>query len=273
MKLKIIRVFILFGVVFLAASCTSDETDIQTGNRPDISDATAPSLQVKKITQVTYYGSSDNDTDVTDFIYSRNRLIGLHSQYDTGETYDSEILYDGIKIIQINQSHNGVVNNPIFITYTDDKITSSTSNVATNRTDFTYNNGFLRTIKGYMITSGVDQLTNREDYTYQFGNVTGLIKTDYYFSSPPSHIMYTYDNRNSPLKGMNKYFRLIYSNEGFDGLSLNNPLTRAYYSEGSQQNITTQHYIIEYNNNNYPTNIKRLSVNNSLISDTTIEYR
>lgn len=270
MKLQIIRIIRLLIVFFIAVSCSPDETN---ANRPNVSNPIARSLQVKKVTQITYGGSSGNDTEITDFIYIGNKLTGLHLTYNMIYTYDDELVYDGIKIIQINRSENGIPKNPILISYIGDLLTSMTYDFGQSRTDFTYLSGYLNSMKSYTFENGIPNLITSINYSYLSGNVSEEIKTDLFFSPVTSHILYTYDNKNSPLRGMNKYFRTIYSNEGFDGLSLNNPITRSYYNQGNGQNITNQHYVIEYNELNYPTNIKRLQENNNLISDTTIEYR
>jgi hypothetical protein len=262
---------VLFFIVIVG--CSDVENYSKDSNRPSAS-VPAHSLQIKKVTQITYSSSVSTDIDVTDFLYNDNKLIGTHSVSDMNHIYDTEIIYDGIKIIQINVEEDGIPSDSTYINYTNNFITSVSSGVNQRyTTNYLYNNGYLNLVKTYDVSSQMPELVNTVNYIYQSGNVVKQIRTNTFFGSIPSHVIYSYDNKNNPLRGMNKYFRILYANEGFDGLSLNNPITRAYYEQGNEENITTQYYQMEYNSNNYPTNIKRFSENDVLISDTTIEYR
>ena len=264
----------MISLAVLAISCSSDESDSISSNRPSLSQPSVRMLQIKKVTQLTYYSSINFDMDVTDFIYNGNKLIGLHTVDDMNNIYDSEILYNGLKIIQLNQVENGIPGETTLIFYNGNMISSTISDQNQNyRTDYAYNNGFVSSIRRYYVGNEVPELLGTVNITYQSGNVVEEVRSSTTLGSVPTHITYTYETKNNPCRGMNKYFQMLFGNEGFDGLSRNNPITRSYYDEGNESNITTQDYQMVYNSENYPINIKRFSNNGSLISDTTIEYR
>jgi hypothetical protein len=274
MKLQNLRNFVTISIAVFAISCSSDETNTINSNRPSLSQASVRMLQIKKVTQLTYYSSVSFDMAETDFIYNGNRLIGLHTIDDMNRIYDSELLYNGLKIIQINQVENGTPSDTTHIFYNGNMISSTISDQNQNyRTDYSFNNGYISSRRQYYIGNDVPELLGTVNFTYQSGNVVEEVRSSAALGSVPSHITYTYENKNNPTRGMNKYFQVLFGNEGFDGLSRNNPITRSYYNEGNESNITTQDYQMVYNSDNFPINIKRFSNSGALISDTTIEYR
>lgn len=272
MNLQILRTFLLIGI-FSIVGCSDEDFQHADANRPNPALPSARSLQIKKVVQRTYDGTG-YDTSTTDYIYDGNKLVRLHLVDDVNNVYDTEIIYNGVRIIQFNTSLDGVPRSPDYFNYIGDQISSITSNDDNQdyRTEYSYSNGNLNSVKQYQIVDQVSELISSIDYAYGSGNVLEEIKM-FAWDPTPSHTFYTYDNKNNPLRGMNKYLRLVLSSEGFNGLSFNNPLTKSYYRENNPSNINAQHYQIEYNNNNYPISIKRFSENDFLISDTTIEYR
>ncbi len=258
--------------IFLV-SCSEGNEIKGAASRPFLSEPVSRGLQLKKVTQVTYVTSMISETSVTDFIYSGNKLIGTHGQ-DDNSYYDTQIVYNGNKISQIISQRNGNNSGQSSLSYNANFLFSS-SNLY-ERTEFYYDSsGNLETKNQFYLNSalGTEEMVNTTSYTYQNGNVTQEISTDFGFGNSTTILNYTYDNKMNPTRGMNKYFRLIFQTEGFNGLSNNNPITRSYYQQGNQANPTIQTYQLEYNTQNYPVRIKRFSENNTLISDTTIEYR
>ena len=136
--------------------------------------------------------------------------------------------------------------------------------------EYTYSNGNISLIKTYRMVDGNLQLDSTEQYVYQSGNVIERTRTSTIIS--PGTVYYTYDNLKNPFSGMNKYLQQILETENITGLNANNAITRSHYSSGNPD-LITQTYTIEYNQNGYPTNIKKFSDTNTLMCDTTIEYR
>lgn len=270
---KRFRYFVLIVSAIVFVSCSDNDKTLNLAKRPVVSEPIARGLQIKKITQSTYVTSMNTDISVTDFIYSGNKLIGTHGQ-DENSYSDAQIIYNGNKISQIISQRNGStqVQNDLF--YGGIFLTSLENQY--ERTEFTYDsNGNVQSKKQFYLNpdQGTEQLASTINYTYQNGNVVQEERTDLQFGNSTTFLNYIYDDKINPTKGMNKYFRLIFQSEGFNGLSSNNPISRSYYQDGNQNSPTVQTYQLEYNTQNYPIRIKRFSENNTLISDTLIEYR
>jgi len=270
MKLySLIRISLLCGL-FSLFSCSDDSQDVaETIQTP------AENFPViKKVTQFTDYGGSGSDTSVTDFIYNGSQLISAHT-VSGPQTYDSQFHYDGEKVTSVDYFENGVADGFTTLTYNGDLLTSTLSGSdQSEQTIYTYNNGNVATVKSYYPVGPNSQLQQSNTYTYTNGNVTQRLLENYVFSTSTYKNVYTYDSKNNPMRGMNKYLRLTLGNEGFDGLSINNPISWQDINPDTNTVSAEYYYEIIYNDADFPMEIKRFTASSDfLISETHIEYQ
>ncbi len=227
-------------------------------------------LVIKKVTEEVFYSNS-SDVSIQTFIYENNKFIksiGSDGKYVC-------FVYDGDKITKTNRfSANNEFLKSTNLTYDGANLVKVESDNGESRSVFFYQNGKLsRQEAGYIINSEYAPSAKLE---YSFdgnNNLVQVLNTSYYQNVTTSKSVYTYDDKNNPTKNMNKYLRLIFSTEGINGLSENNRVSQDSYFPIS--NTTPDKYKYEYifNNDNYPTTIKRLTQSGRLISNTTIEYQ
>ncbi|MEO7976107.1 hypothetical protein [Flavobacterium sp.] len=118
----------------------------------------------------------------------------------------------------------------------------------------------------------------KENYPFSSDNAKNITQIINKSSLTGSEIIskdnYFYDNKNNPMKFMNKYYRMVFISEGFGGQTANNVVSReSYYPVNSE---VPKYYISEiiYNNDNFPIEIKKISKeSNNVISKTLIEYQ
>lgn len=262
MKTKYNSFLKIFILSLLFISCSNDNETINTPEKK---------VLIKKITQTTYY-SNQSETSILNFTYE-NDLLKKVSQGN----YLSELTYNNDKITKIDYSNNGVLNNTIVLNYNGDLLINTLSgNNQEEKTQFTYQNNILSKIEsGYLSGNNFIIQGSNDLIINSAGNLAQSITTSSVF--PPttiSKLLYTYDNKNHPLKNMNKYFRLIFAVEGFDGLSTNNKLTKESFYPITSTTSVNYYFTYIYNNDNYPTEINRFaSSDNFLISKTVIEYQ
>jgi uncharacterized protein YkuJ len=251
--------------ILLLASCSTDNESKDT--IPD-----EKSILIKKITETVYY-SSESETNTSDFVYDNNVLKSVTS----GTGYKAEFEYDGNKISKVNYSNKGTASGFTTFKYTGDLLSSTLSGANQDeKTEYIYNNGILVSeVSGYF-NNGTYVVQNEISYKFdQAKNITEEIKQSSMFGSQTtSKNNYSYDDKNNPMKFMNKYYRLVFSLEGFDGKTTNNVISRESFYPITAVSPSYFKYEIVYNNENFPIEIKKISKqDNSLISKIVIEYQ
>ncbi|PWB25333.1 hypothetical protein, partial [Flavobacterium sp. HTF] len=180
-------------------------------------------------------------------------------------------------ISKINYSKNGTASGFTTFNYTGNLLSSTLSGENQDeKTEYFYNNGILVSeISGYF-NNGSYIVQNEIEYNFdQVKNITEKInKSSTSGSQTISKNKYFYDDKNHPMKFMNKYYRLTFSIEGFDGKATNNVVSRESYYPISAEVPTYFVYQIVYNDDKFPIEIKKIAKqNNVLISKTIIEYQ
>lgn len=227
-------------------------------------------LVVKKITEeIFFYNSSEITTE--NFIYENSKLvksIRSNGDYVTFLYEDNKV----VKFIKYNASNElvGATN----LTYNGNDLVKIEPNAGELRNIFFYQNGKLSSQEDsyFNITEYIP--TAKREYTFDYNNnVVQILSTGYYQNVSTSKSVYTFDDKNNPLKNMNKYLRLFFSTEGLNGLSNNNRISQDVYSPISNTTPTNFTYEYIFNSDNYPTTIKKFRQNETLVSNTTIEYQ
>ena len=210
---------------------------------------------------------------IYDFVYEKNVLKSIL----TNARYKSEFEYNEDKITQINYFRDDVASGSAIFHYSGDFLSYIFSEGNPDeKTEFSYDGGILVSEKaGYLEEE--KYIVQREMLPSfdQAKNITQVIsKSSLTGPEIISKTKYFYDNKNNPMKYMNKYFRMVFVTEGFGGHTTNNVVSReSYYPVTSE--IPT-YYICEiiYNNDNFPIEIKKISKeSNNVISKTVFEYQ
>ncbi|RZJ51555.1 MAG: hypothetical protein EOO44_14470 [Flavobacterium sp.] len=251
--------------ITIITSCSSDDADKDT--TPD-----EKSILIKKITETIYY-SNDSETSTSDFVYDKNVLKSVTS----GTGYKSEFEYNGDKITKVSYSRNGTASGFTTFNYNGDLLSATLSGEKQDeKTEYFYTNGILSSEKSGYTNNGTYIVQNELSYSYDNSkNLTETIKKSSMFGSETiSKEKYFYDTKNHPMKFMNKYYRLVFDIEGFDGKTTNNVTSRESYYPITVETPTYYTYAIVYNDDNFPVEIKKISkANNFVISKTVIEYQ
>ena len=251
-------------------ACSDDDTQEINVTQPPVEN----SPLVQTVTQTTNYGSMESETSVMGFFYDDDsKLIRLETSY-MGDEYRSEFEYDGNKVAGVDYFENGIADGHTTYVYNGDILQHTLSGTdAIERTTYTYSNGHVSTIKTYYPDGPDAELLQARTLTYANGNVSEELRQDYFFGTSTYKSIYTYGSGNNPLRGLNPYLRLTMSMEGFDGLSVNNPITKQSVNMATNTVNGQYHYEIVYNTANFPTQVKRIdSLSGFVISETIIEY-
>jgi hypothetical protein len=251
-------------------SCSEDDTQDITVVQPPVENFPL----VKTVIQTTNYGSSGSETSVTEFVYDEDDNLTALQTAATGNEYLSEFHYDGNKVTGVDYFENGNADGQTTYVYNGDVLQHTLSGTDdVERTDYTYTNAQVATIKTYYPDGPDAELLQSKAFTYANGNVTQELRQDYFFGISTFQTAYTYDNGNSPFRGLNPYLRLTIGMEGFDGLSINNPITKQSTNMANNA-VSEYHYEIVYNADDFPTSIKRiLTESDFIISETVITYQ
>lgn len=263
MKTKYNSFLKIFILSLLFISCSNDDEDTNNSETP---------LYIKSITEEIYYSSTSSSINITNFIYENNKLIKSINQQDGSY---ANIYYDGEKVTKIdNLSADNILNDSSTFFYEGDFLSKVEFDSGSENYRLYYQNGKLIKSEYGAINNSVYQIGLSREYTYENSNITQVINNEVNNGTIyTSKNIFTYDNKNNPIKYMNKYLKLNYSNEVLNGLSENNKLTQDSYYPITNTIPSKFIYQYVYNSDNYPTNIKRLTHSGTLISNTTIEYQ
>ncbi|SEP12745.1 hypothetical protein SAMN05444671_3032 [Flavobacterium sp. CF108] len=250
--------------VILFTSCSNDNGDKDNTVDPK-------SILIKKITETIYF-SNDSETQTLNFSYENNVLKSVTSGKNR-----SEFVYNGDKISKVNYFKNDIANGSTTFYYDGDLLEYTLSGANQDeRTEYWYKNGILNLQKSGYLTGGNFVVQEQSIYSFdQNKNATEITeKSSLFGPETVSKNKYFYDNKNNPMKFMNKYYRLVFETEGFDGISNNNVTSREYYSPVTTETPVYYNFEITYNADEFPVEIKKIAKsNNFVISKTVIEYQ
>ena len=262
MKKQIFIKTFLIAFVLAIAGCSGDDTNENTNVN------TETPILIKTITEKVYYGSDHEQTTAYNFNYENNKLQSLV----IGD-YETKYIYNGDKIVKAVYFENGIQNGSTTIVYDGDFVKYTLSDDEYHeKTEYTYLNGQVASVKSGYMSNGEYVLLAKEDYTFSNGNLIEELFYSNTFGSPYfSKSIYTYDTKNNPGKFMNPYLRLFFQSESFSAFSENNILSRTY---GPPDGATPsrQECEIVYNDRDFPVKIVKKQ-DGSVIADATIEYQ
>jgi hypothetical protein len=244
-------------------SCSKDDTSTDSSSEKQI--------LIKNVSE-EIYNNGQVEKSSTNFIYENNILKNIKE----GD-YTSELIYDGEKIVKINYYVKNVLSGFLSFKYDGNLLRYTLSGEKQDeKTLYSYVNSVLTTQQSGHL-NGVE-LAVSETKNFSFNTDMNVAETLNSFNN--GGIVYdskkksVYDTKNNPMKFMNKYFKIIYECEGFDGLSKNNEISFDSFSPISSTTPGKTRFEIIYNADDFPTEIKKYSVlNNVLISKTNIEYQ
>lgn len=228
-------------------------------------------ILIKKITETIYYSGS-SDTKEMNFVYDKNVLKSI-----TSGVRKSDFEYNGDKITKVSSFNNGTAVGYTTFNYTNNLLTSTLSGEKQDeKTEYFYNNGILASEKSSYFNNGNYIVQSEASFVFDSNeNITQTTaKSLMYGPERISKNKYFYDSKNHPMKFMNKYYRLVFVMEGFDGKAKNNVTSEEYYYPVTTETPAYLTFDITYNDDNFPIEIKKISKeSNTLISKTTIGYQ
>jgi hypothetical protein len=259
MKTKYNSFLKIFILSLLFVSCSNDSEDTNNSETP---------LYIKSITEKSFYNGYE-EISILNFEYLNGKLVKL-----VGDNRFYDIIYDGNKILKLNEFANNQLTATTFLYYNGNDLSYTINQSGDEKTSYTYENNILKTVKNKVLINGEFRDVEKNELTFDTnGNITQILKTSYYQQEVTSKIIYNHDTSNVPHKNMNPYLRLLFRGQNFDGIRSNNILTTDYYATPSSTNYVRYKYNIVLNSANYPIKIDRLTNNNELISSTTFEYQ
>jgi uncharacterized protein YkuJ len=206
-------------------------------------------------------------------VYEKNTLKSV----TTNTRYKSEFEYNGDKITKVNYFEDEIADGFTTFHYNGDFLSYTLSgNNQNEKTEYSYVGGVLSAEKTGYFDEGKYIVQRELAYTFDISkNITEMTnKSSMFGPETISKDKYLYDNKNNPMKFMNKYYRLVFELEGFDGKTVNNVTSRESYYPVTNDVPSYYNYAITYNSDDYPIEIKKISKqSNNVISKTLIEYQ
>ncbi|WP_339887785.1 hypothetical protein [uncultured Flavobacterium sp.] len=256
---KTICNIILFVLITSLISCSSDD---------DSSDVTINTI--KKIEEKVY-NNGQVDTDYyIDFNYENNLLKSLS---DSNNRLD--FVYNGSKIIEIKRIVNSQHIDSNFLAYEGDLLKTIILDDQDEKTTFSYQNGVLVSKTNSYNNNGNWVTFNSEDYQIVSNNIMQTIFQNQ-FSSQSYKQTFEFDAKNSMMKNMNPYLKYLLELETCNLINQNNLIKSFSYDDvNSIQGTQFRDFVITYNTEDYPINIKKYNFNGSqqeLISEIIITY-
>jgi len=256
--MKKLQLFIL-SVSLLFFSCSKNNDTLLNVN--------PPSNSIKKISETTYIGGIV-DFFSADFNYENGILKSI-----TDPTHKLELFYNGSKISNTILYTNNVVSTSYSFNYNNDLL-ETMINITDNyeRTLYTYTNGVLSSEKNQSLINSVWKTIYTYNYEFSNGNILVEYDSSQYDTSI-SKYTHDYDTKLSPMHYMNPLVRNVVGLESCNFKNLNNETKQYRYSSSTSTTpILDFTYQITYNAQNLPTNIKKYTATNNLVSEATFEY-
>ena len=229
------------------------------------SDTSNPLVLVKRINTV------GNESENIEFVYQNNNLIkGI-----SGNNY-IEFAYDGNKVITAKNYANNILTRTNTFAYSGEVLTSITSDGSdAQRTIYSYTNNKLSLIEREYLSGTEWIFLEKEEILFDTNSNISQLETIFnagnqVFTTKKEN---SFDNKNNPLRDVNPYIRLIIDFINIDELSKNNIVSYDYFSPSNSTTSVNYAYEIIYNENEFPTEMKRFSPDGNLLSTTTIEYQ
>ena len=151
------KLTMLFCALFLMG-CSNDSSDSNT--------TALTGVLPKKITETIYY-SVGSDVSVGNFNYENGVLRSISSGDNRGE-----YVYQGDKIIKINYYHGIVLSGVNNITYNGNNISEIIQGDNSEKTQFRYETGGLKSKKVFLNDSGVWVARDEAVYSVNGSNIT-----------------------------------------------------------------------------------------------------
>lgn len=251
------KILLTFGLAALAA-CSSDDSTSNPVTPPD-----AETVLVKKISETLYY-DGEEQSRVSDFVYEGAQLKSIQNAATGAKT---EFIYNDDKITSIKKYSGNVLSSTETVSYNGENLSNIVNDAQTRKTEFTYVSGKVTAEKfSYKTSLGSNNWieNSTSNYSYSNNNVSKEITNHSGFGSVTT--TYTYDTKNNAFRDMNPYLTALLTFEGLSRFSQNNATVE------TDQNGGVRTVQIIYNNDNFPTQISRMSGNN-LVTKTVIEYQ
>lgn len=250
--------FFLSAVAIVSlASCSGNDDESSTNPNPDPSTSVLPKRVVWE-----HEDPEGFNYDIT-YTYNGNKLVQGNYIDGTVERYT----YTGDLITKVEYVFEGQVDTQQLFEYDSNNrlVTHKYQDLVDDnqeRSVFVYNADGTVT-ENYYSESMTSPSTNAFVMTLTFvnGEMTKLVQQGY------STLNYTYDSKNSPFKNVTGYAAIAYAKHG------------DYETEGKNQNILSvfdetdnRSYMtntIQYNADNYPTQVTSIAIFDSNYPDTT----
>ena len=250
---------ILFILITSVISCSNDD-----------SSSALTANTIKKIEEKVYYNGQVDTDYYMDFNYENNLLKSLS---DSNNRLD--FVYDGSKIIEIKRLVNNLYVESNFLTYEGDLLTTIIQDDQDEKTTFSYQNGVLVSKTYSYSNNGNWVIFNSEDYQITSNNIIKTIFQNQ-FSTQSYKQTFEFDAKNSMMKNMNPYLKYLLELETCNVINQNNLIKSFSYDNiNSIQGTQFRDFVITYNAEDYPINIKKYNFNGSqqeLISEIIITY-
>lgn len=241
-------------------ACSSDDNSNSSNSN---------SLTIKKITETLYEDGPEPYTYSFDFNYENGVLKNIQR-----ENVKLEFIYEGDNIVKSNQYDGTTILESYTIIYEGNNIKALLQDDNNEKSEYVFQNDVLKSKTYYFSNDGIDWDPNEiTNYVFTNGNVTEQRYSLLSGGVNTSKTTYTYDEKNNPMRNMNKHLRYLLPLYGFSLLNANNAMTQNFYNTLESTTPSQEsRYEIVYNSDNFPIEIKRIMGTNNLRSKTVIEY-
>jgi len=259
---------LLFVFLVLFSSCSGND-DAPVNPTIDDDNLVTQAKTVNSINEVIYFNGQIDSQSIINFNYENNVLVSL----DDNNASRVEFVYDGNKIVEIKNFINDNYEQSVFNTYENNLLTKIDNPDNESYVEFIYQNTVLSSKTIRYNNNGNWVVLQRTNYVFDNENIFQTVTQASGSSFKTTH---EYDDKNTIFKGMNPYLKLIFEFESVNPLTKNNRLKSFRYENVNSNEGTQSHeYVITYDVDNYPTNIKKYNfdgVRQELISEMNVTY-
>lgn len=248
---KLILPFVLGAMLI---SCSRDNDDVATTPNPENpTTATETPVLLTKLVNVEENG----DVEITNFEYDGDKLTKIYGGYTGGGwSHESVITYTGDLITSIKGKDTGGEEETT-LTYDEQKRLKQVVNIDKEPTRITtITRNYTHNADGTVVVREIEKTENinspfpntETEKTMTYTVVNGLItKVEHNENGSVSTDIYTYDDKNAPLKNIRGIKEAIFEFFGEGAISFL-PHNMTSFKEGSG----TDTYEYKYNDENYP---------------------